>query len=139
MKAQTSQRASQRQLPPGLEHVTVVTSSSVIMEIVLAEAIDVTGTMIVETIVTKKTVITLVVMVRIMKRRSRPVGCEINSSVTVETASISDTDVTGTETAEMPVMRMIVMEPVPAVSSTAITAIVSMVTTGVTVITTAET
>lgn len=34
MKAQTSQRASQRQLPPGLEHVTVVTSSSVITEIV---------------------------------------------------------------------------------------------------------
>lgn len=113
--------------------------STATMEIVLAEVTDVTGTMIVETIVTKKTVITLVVMVRIMKRRSRPAGCEINSSVTVETASISDTDVTGTETAEMPVMRMIVMEPVPAVSSTAITAIVSMVTTGVTVITTAET
>jgi len=113
--------------------------STATMEIVLAEVTDVTGTMIVETIVTKKTVIALVVMMRIMKRRSRPVGCEINSNVTVETASISDTDVTGTETAEMPVMRMIVMEPVPAVSSTAITAIVSMVTTGVTVITTAET
>jgi len=113
--------------------------STATMEIVLAEVTDVTGTMIVETIVTKKTVIALVVMMRIMKRRSRPVGCEISSSVTVETASISDTDVMETETAEMPVMRMIVMEPVPAVSSTAITAIVSMVTTGVTVITTAET
>merc|ERR1711962_1484999 len=76
---------------------------------------------------------------RIMKMRSRPVGVEISFNVTVETASISDTDVTGTETAEMPVMRMIVMEPVPAVSSTAITAIVSMVTIGVTMMTTAET
>jgi len=114
-------------------------SSTVTMEIVLAEVTDVTGTMIVETIVTKKTVIALVVMMMTMKMRSRSVGVEISSSVTVETASISDTDVTGTETAEMPVMRMIVMEPVPAVSSTAITAIVSMVTTGVTVITTAET
>jgi len=113
--------------------------STATMEIVLAEVIDVTGTMIVETIVTKKTVITLVVMMMIMKMRWRPVGVEINFNVRVETASISDTDVTGTETAEMPVMRMIVMEPVPAVSSTAITAIVSMVTTGVTVITTAET
>ena len=114
-------------------------SSTVTMENVLAEVTDVTGTMIVETIVMKKTVIALVVMMMTMKMRSRSVGVEISSSVTVETASISDTDVTGTETAEMPVMRMIVMEPVPAVSSTAITAIVSMVTTGVTVITTAET
>merc|ERR1719449_356835 len=95
--------------------------------------------MIVETIVTKKTVTALVVMMRIMKKRSRPVDTEINSSVTVETASISDTDVTGTETAEMPVMRMIVMEPVPAVSSTAITATASMGIIGVTAITTAET